>query len=196
MAQAAPVVAHHMEDVPVKKVLFILGELADSDIEFFIKKGRRRTVKSGTVLVQEGKQIESLFIVLDGSFSVTVKALKNREIAKIGTGEVLGEMSCIDSRPPSATVTAVTDTVVLDISRQELARALQSDLPFAARFYRAMAVFLSDRLRGTMNRIGYGDSETLEEDKEYEDELDPAVLDNVSLAGARFDTILHRLRSQ
>ncbi|MFZ2957026.1 MAG: cyclic nucleotide-binding domain-containing protein [Candidatus Ozemobacteraceae bacterium] len=180
----------------MKKVLFILGELADSDIEWLIKKGRRKTVPNGTLLVKEGKQIESLFIVLDGTFSIKVKALKNSEIAKIGAGEVVGEMSCIDSRPPSATVTAITDAVVLDISRQELMLALKADLPFAARFYRAMAVFLSDRLRGTMNSMGYGDSETLEEDKEYEDELDSAVLDIVSLAGARFDTILHRLRGQ
>lgn len=180
----------------MKKVLFILGELADSDIEWLMKKGRRKTIRNGTVLVQEGENIESLYIVLDGTFSITVKALKNREVARIGTGEVLGEMSCIDSRPPSATVTAAGDAVVLEISRTELVRMLQADFPFAARFYRAMAVFLSDRLRGTMQRMGYGDSETLEADKEYEDELDLAVLDNVSLAGARFDTILQRLRGQ
>lgn len=178
----------------MKKVLFILGELADSDIEWLIRNGRKKKIAKGNILVTEGKQIENLYIVVDGMFAVSVKALKNREIARIGTGEVLGEMSCIDSRPPSATVTSLTDSAVLEIPRKELARALQSDLPFAARFYRAMAVFLSDRLRGTMNRLGYGESESLDEDKEYEDELDSNVLDNVTLAGARFETILHRLR--
>ncbi|MBF0408546.1 MAG: cyclic nucleotide-binding domain-containing protein [Candidatus Riflebacteria bacterium] len=178
----------------MKKVLIILGELADSDIEWLMRNGRKRKISRGTVLVTEGKQIESLYIVLEGMFSITVKALKNREVARIGVGEVLGEMSCIDSRPPSATVTSVTDSVVLDITRSDLMKSLKSDLPFAARFYRAMAVFLSDRLRGTMNRFGYGEDEPLDEDKEYEDELDSGVLDNVALAGARFEGILHRLR--
>ncbi|MBF0408919.1 MAG: cyclic nucleotide-binding domain-containing protein [Candidatus Riflebacteria bacterium] len=180
----------------MKKVLFILREFTDSDIEWLIKKGCRRSVKSGTILVEEGKQIDSLFIVLDGIFSITVKALNHREIARIGAGEILGEMSCVDSRPPSATVTALSDSVVLAVNQTELTRALQTDIPFAARFYHAIAVFLSDRLRGTMQRMGYGDNDKLESDIEYDDEIDLAVLDNVSLAGARFDTILQRLRGQ
>ncbi len=135
-----------------------------------------------------------MFIVLDGSFAVTLKALKNREIARIGSGEMLGEMSCIDSRPPSATVTASNDSRVLEISNAELMKQLRSDQGFAARFYRAMSVFLSDRLRGTMAFMGYGESAALQEDKEYAGEIDPSVLDNLSLAGARFETILHRLR--
>lgn len=178
----------------MKKVLFILGELSDADIEWMIRQGRRRTILGETVLVQEGKPIEDLFIVLDGFFSIRVKALENREIARIGTGEIIGEMSCVDSRPPSATVTAIGDSNVLEISRAALMRNMSEDVGFAARFYRAMAVFLSDRLRGTMQRMGYGESNTLDAEKEYEDELDPALLDTIALAGARFDTILKRLR--
>ncbi|RCK74075.1 MAG: hypothetical protein OZSIB_1066 [Candidatus Ozemobacter sibiricus] len=179
----------------MKKVLFILGELADSDVEWLIRRGKRRTVPQGAILVQEGKPIESLFIVVDGQFSVTLQALNNREIARIGAGEILGEISVIDSRPPSATVTARLESRVLEIARPDLLKALQTDTGFAARFYRAMAVFLADRLRGTIGVLGYGASTHLEEDKEYQDEIDTAVLDQVSLAGARFETILRRLRA-
>jgi hypothetical protein len=54
-------------------------------------------------------------------------------------------------------------------------------------------MFLSDRLRGTVSRMGYGAGKKLQEDMEYADELDQNVLDNIYLAGARFDRMLKRL---
>jgi bacteriocin-type transport-associated protein len=178
----------------MKKVLFILGELADSDIEWMIRNGEKEKISAGTVLIEEGKDIDCLYIIVDGQFSVKVAALKNQVINRLGGGEILGEISCVDTRPPSATVTADTESLVLAIKRDDLNRHLKEDEGFAARFYRAMAVFLADRLRSTFAFVGYGESEKLEEDVEYQDELDSALLDNVSLAGARFDTILRRLR--
>jgi len=67
------------------------------------------------------------------------------------------------------------------------------DASFAARFYRAVAVFLADRLRNTVARLGYGAGQDLDENAEYAGELDFGVLDNVHLAGARFDRMLKRL---
>ena len=176
----------------MKKVLFILGELNDTDIEWFIKKGKRQKVVPNTILIHEGQPIEAFYIVLGGMFSVTVSSLNNKEVAQIGAGEVLGEMSYIDSRPPSATVTALEESLLLSLAREDLTARLEEDNAFAARFYRALAIFLSYRLRYT--HFGYGDSKTLKEDVEYEDELDMNILDNVSMAGLRYETILKRLR--
>ena len=178
----------------MKKVLYILGEFEDEDIEWIIATGEKNRVAAGSVLIREGESIDAMSIVLDGWFSVTAAALGNREIARLGSGEILGEMSYVDSRPPSATVTAMEDAMILVLSRDSIVKKLNDDVYFAARFYRALAVFLSDRLRGTISRLGYGESETLQEDVEYEDELDMDLLDNVSMAGARFEQILRRLR--
>lgn len=70
---------------------------------------------------------------------------------------------------------------------------LERDVGFASRFYHALAVFLSDRLRSTVSRLGFGRDTGLDEAAEYEDELDPLILDTVHLAGSRFDRILKRL---
>ena len=67
---------------------------------------------------------------------------------------------------------------------------LASDPAFAARFYRALCVFLATRLRATTRRMGYGDNT---EDEDAKDELTDDLLDNVHLAGARFDRMLKRL---
>ena len=119
----------------------------------------------------------------------------SREVARLRPGEIVGEMSFVDSRPPSATVQAVEPSSVLAIPRLGLAARLIQDAPFAARFYRAIAVFLSDRLRSTVGLLGYGSGQTLEDQASYADEIDTAVLDNVSLAGARFDILQRRLRA-
>jgi len=147
-----------------------------------------------TVLIREGQPIDMIYIILDGVFAVSVAALKGREVARLMLGEVVGEISFVDSRPPSATVQAVVDSRVLAIPRRQLAAKLEHDTGFAGRFYRALAVFLADRLRSATSRLGYSQDEPLVDDAEYE--LDPEVLDQGSLAGARFDWMLRCLQSE
>jgi CRP-like cAMP-binding protein len=101
----------------------------------------------------------------------------------------------VDARPPSASVTALEDTTVLAVPCRELAQKLEREAEFAARFYRAIAVFLSHRLRAAGQRLDYGAGQELREDVAYADELDPAVLDQVHLAGSRFDEVLQRVLS-
>jgi bacteriocin-type transport-associated protein len=175
----------------MRKALFFLGILNDEDLEWMIATGRREDIPARTILIQEGKPIESVYIVLDGAFTVL---MAGKGVARLLSGEVVGEVSFVDSRPPSATVQADENSQVLVIPRSLLTRRLEQEPAFAARFYRSLAVFLADRLRSTTSQLGYGRNERLSEDAEYEDELDPEVLDNVSLAGARFDWMLKRLR--
>jgi CRP-like cAMP-binding protein len=179
----------------MRKALFFLGILNDADVEWMISTGAKQQLTPGEVLIQEGKSATSVFLVLEGALSVTARAAGNREVARLRPGEIVGEMSFVDSRPPSATVQAVEPSSVLAIPRRSLESRLLQDAPFAARFYRAMAVFLSDRLRSTVGLLGYVSGQTLEDQASYADEIDPAVLDNVSLAGARFDILQRRLRA-
>lgn len=178
----------------MRKSLYLLGILNDSDLDWMIANGRRERIARGTVLIEEGKAIDTIYIVLEGRFSVTIAADKGAEIARLFSGEVTGEMSFVDSRPPSATVTALEDGLVLALSQARLAAKLDQDVAFASRFYRALSVFLADRMRSTVSRLGYHSTASLDEEAEYEDELDPNVLDNMALAGARFDWMLKRIR--
>ncbi len=174
----------------MRKVLYILGQLSDEDVDWMASAGRRRDAHPAEVLIREGVPIQSVLIVLQGTASVTLAG--GLEVARIGAGEVLGEMSMIDNRPPSATVTALEPSVLLELGRTALDAKLLADTGFAARFYRALAVFLADRVRNTNARLGYGkasDARSLAD----EDELDETVLDNLHLAGGRFEAIIARL---
>lgn len=178
----------------MRKVLFILSELSDGDVDWIVLNGTKETHTRNAVLIQEGKPVGVLYILLDGQLSVTLAALGGKEIAVLRSGEILGELSFLDSRPPSATVTAMGDVTVLSIPRPLLLLKLQQDASFAARFYRALGVFLASRLRKTQQQLGYERGRILDQDVEHEDELDPQVLQHVALAGARFDWMLKRLR--
>ncbi len=179
----------------MRKVLFILSELDDTDLDWMIRNGAKEIHSRGAVLIREGEPISVLYVVLEGTLSVALRALGGKEVAALRSGEVLGELSFLDSRPPSASVTAATDVTVLSIPRALLAKKLADDTAFAARFYRALAVFLATRLRRTQQRLGYGgETGILDDDVAHEDEIQPELLETVGLASARFDWMLGRLR--
>jgi CRP/FNR family cyclic AMP-dependent transcriptional regulator len=168
--------------------------LADGDVDWMIHNGTRTKVPAGTALIREGEPLQVLYVVLDGQLAVTLAALGGKPIAHLQSGEILGELSFLDSRPPSASVTAVEPSTVLSIPRARLTEKLEQDDGFAARFYRALGVFLASRLRKSQQRLGYDSDQILDDDVAHEDELDPELLENVALAGARFDWMLKRLR--
>jgi CRP/FNR family cyclic AMP-dependent transcriptional regulator len=74
-----------------------------------------------------------------------------------------------------------------------LQQRIAEDSPFAARFYRALAIFLADRLRATTRRLGYGATGDLDNEAVLEGELDIGTLDTLSQAGDRFTRLLQTL---
>ena len=172
----------------MRKALFILGQLNDADVDWIALNGRRQHLSDGDVIVQEGAPLEALFITLEGELRVTLR--DGTEVARLGAGEVVVEIAFVDASPPSATVTAASDAEVLVMPRSVLQQRLGDDQAFAARFYRALAIFLADRLRATTRRLGYGRSGDLATHETLEDELDPTVLDALSMAGERFTRLL------
>lgn len=164
----------------MRKALFILGDMADGDIVWLSRHGRVRTLAPGEVLIREGVAPAELFFVTDGSLTVSAQG---RAVAEVSLGDVLGEMSFVEKRLPTATVTAAQPSRVLAIPRAAILDAFAADPGFAARFYRALAMFLSDRLRSATSSGGG-------------DELDEAVLDNISMAGDRFVRLVAMLEGR
>jgi CRP/FNR family cyclic AMP-dependent transcriptional regulator len=181
----------------MRRVLYMLGQLSDENIEWMIAKGKRENAPAGTVLIEEGKPSDLVYIVLDGLLGVFVKTGKGENlIAQRSTGEILGEMSFIDDRPPTATVKTIEKSVLFTLPKPILAEKLEEDRDFAARFYRGIAVSLSYRLRESMERSGPGTGSSMSGEVDETEELDSNVLDSVYLAGMRFDRIVRRMMEQ
>jgi CRP/FNR family cyclic AMP-dependent transcriptional regulator len=170
----------------MRKVLYILSRLTDEDVDWMATAGKRQRHEAGDILISQGEPVDTLMFVLDGKVSVELAGVG--QIASLGSGEMLGEMSLVDEAPPSATVVVTEPTHVLHIDHSALNAKLDIDPYFAARLYRAIAVFLSMRMRSTVQQLGYGKAAAF-----GEDEIDMSFLDSVTLAGSRFDRLVKKL---
>src|SRR5688500_287948 len=103
----------------MRKVLYILDQMSDDDIEWMIANGTPRQIAPGDVVIREGQPIEALYIVLEGALVVSAAVSGNAEIAHLGAGEIIGEISFVDSRPPVATVTATQPSTVYALDRAQ-----------------------------------------------------------------------------
>jgi CRP-like cAMP-binding protein len=137
----------------MQRALFILGVLEDEDVDWLISVGQRRELSSGSILIQEGQPSHCIFLILDGLLEVSVNALEKQTIAQLAGGEVVGEMSFIDGQLPSATVSAEQPSIVLAIDSNHLRQKLNQDVWFSARFYKALSILLSSRLRSTVKHL-------------------------------------------
>ena len=176
----------------MRKVLYIMGILSDTDLEWLAARGKSKSFPAGSMLIQEGVPIDSIYIVLDGRLSVMTAT--GGETASLGSGEMLGEMSFVDSRPPSASVVAMEPSQVLEIPRDILRERLEQDANFAARFYHSVASLLADRLRTTVGYLGYESKrEAVHEPVREAEPFDDTWMENISFAASRFDQLLRRL---
>ena len=172
----------------MRKVLFIFSVLTDGDVEWLATAGERIHVDPGTVLIPVGARVDHVYFVLEGRLAIRTR--KGDVVATLESGEIIGEMSLVDPAPTAVSVEVATDATLFRISDAVVRDKLAKDSAFAARFYRALCVFMADRLRQTTSRMGYG---AATEDANAKDELNEDLLDNVHLAGARFDRMLKKL---
>jgi bacteriocin-type transport-associated protein len=199
----------------LREILFIFAELHDSDIDWLMSAGNANRISAGTVLIHAGRPVEALHILLDGKITLSVcedepnplaRAFSNlensetpeREFARLSRGDIVGETPFVEARPPSVTVKALEDSLVLSIPRWRLAAKLLHDVGFAARFYKVLAVLLADKQQAIVSRLGYGRliysaGQPLNKNFNYENELSSDFLAQVVLAGTRFNWMLKRI---
>lgn len=172
----------------MRKVLLIFSELTDGDVEWLANAGDRIQVEAGATLIRNGARIENLYFVLDGRLAI--HTVTGEQISILESGEIIGEMSLVDPAPTVVSVEVAADATLLRIPDKVVRDKLTADPAFAARFYRALSVFLAHRLRAITVRVGHGPGPV---DQHAKDELHDDLLDMVHLAGARFDRMLKRL---
>jgi CRP-like cAMP-binding protein len=83
--------------------------LQPDDRRWLEQSATQQTLAPGDRVIQEGESADFIYIVLEGSLGVSIsqnQADVDQEIARCTVGEMVGEMSLMDDRPPSATVRA------------------------------------------------------------------------------------------
>ncbi|MDQ6989677.1 MAG: Crp/Fnr family transcriptional regulator [Mariprofundaceae bacterium] len=104
----------------------LFSELDKQEIESVQKLITFHEVPKKTVVLQEGEDGNSLFIIINGSVKISYYAPDGREVvlSLLGEGAFFGEMSLLDKEPRSATVSTLDHTRLGQIRRHDFERLL------------------------------------------------------------------------
>jgi CRP-like cAMP-binding protein len=87
----------------------------DAELERIYNAGKKLTLKKDQVLFSESSSQETLYIIISGKMEVYKK---QKQIAIRESGDFLGEMALLESKPRSASVRAFTEAHVLEIDKK------------------------------------------------------------------------------
>ena len=125
-----------------------------SEVRKLIACMRRWDLPRGTTVFSEGSLGQSCFVILEGSVDVSIESRGQQQLlATLQAGSVFGQMSLIASVPRSATCTAQTDLVLLEIDKDECEQLLRSRSPVAIKLLATLNEGLISALRGADRRL-------------------------------------------
>jgi len=124
-----------------------LGRFFAQEFQDLQKTAEIRSYAQGEVIFSQGDRGDGFFYVEEGEVEISaqISDADRRVFARVGPGEIFGEMAVLDDGPRSATATAAAPTRVYFIGREELFRILQDNPEAMIRLLR----FFSHRIRTT-----------------------------------------------
>ncbi len=130
------------------KTLAPFMDFTRQEMETLIELADPTMIKEGAIIVRQDATGDALYIIITGYCDVTHKrGGQEVSLAKLGPGDFFGELALVDDGPRSATVTALTECIVLKVP-QAVIRALAGVYPNAAfKMIMAIAKVLVQRMR-------------------------------------------------
>ena len=103
--------------------------LSDEQIGLLTNRAAVRTYSKGAIIVSEGDEGNSLFLIQSGSVKAFLSDENGREVvlSTQGPGEYFGDLALFDDEPRSASVMALEPCKVMIITRQQLRDAIKED---------------------------------------------------------------------
>jgi CRP/FNR family transcriptional regulator, cyclic AMP receptor protein len=117
-----------MATVPVAEQLRRLGtfaEATDRELRRIAVAGRVVTVPQNWSVIWERTPADKAYVVLDGDLDVR---RKGEVVARLGSGDVVGEVAIVENRLRNATVVAATRLEVLHFTKDAVEK-LYADIP-------------------------------------------------------------------
>ncbi len=97
----------------------VLGMLSQEQLEKLASEQDEQTYAKDEQIIRQGDPGTSMFIITEGEVTVSVKASEKErvQLRRLQVGEYFGEMSLMTGEPRSATITAITETRVFEVTR-------------------------------------------------------------------------------
>ena len=105
--------------------------------------------KKDEIVYEEGGEGEGFYVVVSGRFEAYVTAAdKKKVLAYLRRGDYFGEMSLLTEQPHSATIRALSDSLVLEIKKEGFKKSIERNATISLELSRR----LSSRLKVTESR--------------------------------------------
>lgn len=129
---------------PGLEAIPIFAELSPAERAALRREFETLVLRRGDVLMRQGDPADALYLVVSGRFAVTI-AGRVQPITEIGPDQPIGEIAFLAGGTRSATVTAMRDSLVLRLGREQFDR-LSAKNPG---IWRALTATLARRLAVT-----------------------------------------------
>ena len=150
----APEIMGMMEGFDFLRNIPLFQDMPLVEMRAFYNICEERAFQEGERLIEQGSKGVALFVLRSGQASVQrLEGEKVVEVAVLGPGHHVGEMSLVDEAPTSARVVAKGKVVAFEISREQFLRFLQANDKFAVRVLRVFVRTLCQRLRETTAKL-------------------------------------------
>lgn len=122
----------------------IFSPLTEDELLFLVETAIRRDIPHNEPVFTSGTECPdqnySMFVLVEGLLQVAIEQEDQlKPVGQIVPGEFFGEMSLLTGVPRSATITAVTDTVMYEITQKAMAELLQRRPELMTRLSEMMA---------------------------------------------------------
>ncbi|MDP6943628.1 MAG: cyclic nucleotide-binding domain-containing protein [Myxococcota bacterium] len=116
---------------------------------------RERRYKTDEVLFRQGQQGDAMVLVVQGKLAILGEdpGGKTVELAQIGVGDIVGEMSALDPAPRSATVKAACDATVYILDRSMLGALMHNAVSLYGALLQGIGKTVTRRLDKTNKSI-------------------------------------------
>jgi len=133
----------------------LLESLSRAEVERLFAVGRIEHWKDRAILLEEGSFGPRMMVLLDGQVEVLRRdeAGVERPIARLGPGDVLGEMSLLLELPRTATVRALSDLRVFAMDRQAFLEMVDQSEPAVLKLGLELSRVLATRLTRLNDRV-------------------------------------------
>lgn len=100
-----------------------LDALSDADLATVIRAGRYVTLPADWSVIWERTPADKAYLIIDGEVSVRRRGV---EIARLGPGDVIGEIAIVNHKLRTASVVSLTPLEVIHFTRESLEELLDS----------------------------------------------------------------------
>ncbi len=136
-------------EAPPSNEIQVFEDFSDKEVRIISKFSDKKFYQRDEVVFKEKSEDASLYVVLKGQLEAIAHTSEGKEISlsKIDEGEVFGELSFLDGKMRSATILAVTDVELLQISREDFENLRVDHPSIASKLILDLARVVSLRLR-------------------------------------------------